>query len=104
MRNVLVKVPRSQQLMVAAMVRTIFARPDAKHVERQLKEVAATLARQFPHVADMLLDAAEEVGVERAAGPGARGVQESLTQRVSSEDGADAGPWLKASSSSRATR
>lgn len=61
MRNVLVKVPRSQQLMVAAMVRTIFAQPDAKHVERQLKEVAATLARQFPHVADMLLDAAEDI-------------------------------------------
>ena len=33
--------------MVAARVRTIFAQPDASHVERQLKEVAATMKRQF---------------------------------------------------------
>jgi transposase-like protein len=61
MRNVLVKVPRTQQSMVAAMVRTIFAQPDAVHVERQVKEVAATLQRQFPAVSDMLLDAAEDI-------------------------------------------
>lgn len=61
MRNVLVKVPRTQQSMVAAMVRTIFAQPDAEHVERQVKEVAATMQRQFPAVSDMLLDAAEDI-------------------------------------------
>ena len=61
MRNVLVRVPRIHQQMVAAMIRTIFAQPDAKHVERQLKEVATTLQRQFPQVADMLLDAAEDI-------------------------------------------
>ncbi len=54
------KVPRTQQSMVAAMVRTIFAQPDAEHVERQLKEVAATLQRQFGVVTDMLEDAAPE--------------------------------------------
>ncbi len=48
MRNVLVKVPRTQQAMVAAMIRTVFAQPDAIHVERQVKEVAATMAWQFP--------------------------------------------------------
>ena len=47
--------------MVAAMVRTIFAQPDAVHVERQLKEVAATMKRQFGAVAGMLLDAAEDL-------------------------------------------
>ncbi len=61
MRNVLVKVPRTQQSMVAAMVRTIFAQPDATHVERQVKEVAATMRRQFPHVTEMLEDASEDV-------------------------------------------
>ena len=61
MRNVLVRVPRTQQSMVAAMVRTIFAQPDAGHVERQLKEVAATMKRQFAVVNEMLLDAAEDL-------------------------------------------
>ncbi len=61
MRNVLVKVTKSQQQMVAAMIRTIFAQLDAAHVKRQLKEVAATMKRQFAVVNEMLLDAAEDV-------------------------------------------
>jgi putative transposase len=61
MRNVLVRVPKNQQSMVAAMIRTIFAQPDATHVERQVREVAATLKRQFPAVVEMLLDAAEDI-------------------------------------------
>jgi putative transposase len=61
MRNVLVKVPRNHQQMVAAMIRTVFAQPDAGHVERQLKEVAATMKRQFSNVNEMLLDAAEDI-------------------------------------------
>ena len=61
MRNALVKVPKNHQQMVAAMIRTIFAQPDAEHVERQLKEVAATLKHQFPAVSDMLLDAGEDI-------------------------------------------
>ena len=57
MRNVLVKVPKNHQQMVAAMIRTVFAQPDPTHVERQVKEVAATLHRQFPFVTEMLEDA-----------------------------------------------
>ena len=43
--------------MVAAAIRTIFAQPDTDHVRAQLREVAKTLKRQFPDVANMLLDA-----------------------------------------------
>ena len=65
MRNVLVKVPKNHQQMVAAMIRTIFAQPDADHVERQLKEIAATLTRQLPIVNEMLLDAVEDITAVR---------------------------------------
>ena len=65
MRNVLVKVPKHHQQMVAAMIRTIFAQPDARHVERQLREVAATMHKQFPQVEAMLLDAAEDLAAFR---------------------------------------
>lgn len=47
--------------MVAAAVRTIFAQPDAAHVRSQLAEVTRMLAGQFPAVAGMLDDAAENL-------------------------------------------
>lgn len=47
--------------MVAAAVRTVFAQPDADHVHRQLTEVVAMLGGQFPDVASMLTDAAEDL-------------------------------------------
>ncbi len=61
MRNVLSKIPKASGEMVAAAVRTIFAQPDADHVRRQLDEVAAMLEGQFPDVAAMLIDAADDV-------------------------------------------
>ena len=61
MRNVLSKVPKASGEMVAAAIRTIFAQPDATHVRSQLDEVARMLAGQFPDVATMLTDAAEDV-------------------------------------------
>ncbi len=57
MRNVLAKVPKASGEMVAAAIRTIFAQPDAAHVEAQFDEITAMLGRQFPVVADMLTDA-----------------------------------------------
>jgi putative transposase len=61
MRNVLSKVPKASSEMVAAAIRTIFAQPDAAHVRRQLDEVTRMLAPQFPDVAQMLTDAAEDL-------------------------------------------
>lgn len=61
MRNVLSKVPKASGEMVAAAIRTIFAQPDATHVRSQLDEVARMLAGQFPDVASILIDAAEDV-------------------------------------------
>ena len=61
MRNVLSKVPKASAEMVAAGVRTIFAQPDAHHVRAQLDEVTRMLTPQFPDVATMLEDAAEDL-------------------------------------------
>ena len=61
MRNVLSKVPRASAQMVAAAVRTVFAQPDTAHVRAQLGEVARMLSPQFPEVASLLLDSAEDL-------------------------------------------
>jgi putative transposase len=61
MRNVQARVPRASSEMVAAAIRTIFAQPDPDHVRGQLDEVARMLEAQFPHVAAMLRDAAEDL-------------------------------------------
>lgn len=54
-------VPRASAEMVAAAVRTVFAQPDATHVRRQLEEITRMLAGQFPDVATMVCDAAEDL-------------------------------------------
>jgi putative transposase len=61
MRNVLAKVPKASADMVAAAIRTIFAQPDPAHVRSQLNEIVTTLRPQFPDVAVMLADAAEDL-------------------------------------------
>jgi transposase-like protein len=61
MRNVLAKVPKASAEMVAAAIRTVFAQPDATHVRSQLAEVTRMLTGQFPAVAAMLSDAAEDL-------------------------------------------
>ncbi|KGJ72015.1 transposase, partial [Cryobacterium roopkundense] len=54
MRNVLSIVPRASQDMVAAVIRTFFAQPDATHVQAQFDEVTRMLERSHPKVARML--------------------------------------------------
>jgi putative transposase len=61
MRNVLSRVPKASSEMVAAAVRTVFAQPDAGHVRSQLDEVTRMLSPQFPDVATMLADAAQDL-------------------------------------------
>lgn len=61
MRNVLARVPRGSAEMVAAAIRTIFAQPDAEHCRSQLSEVTRMLQSNFPQVAAMLADAAEDL-------------------------------------------
>ena len=61
MRNVLSIVPRASQDMVAAVIRTIFAQPDAKHIHAQFDEVTKMLERTHPKVAKMLHDARADI-------------------------------------------
>lgn len=61
MRNVLAAVPKANAEMVAALIRTIFAQPDAAAVREQLHTVAVMLGRQFPQVQAMLDAATEEL-------------------------------------------
>ena len=61
MRNLLARVPKHAQPMVAALVRTIFAQPDLESAREQLEHVAANLDRRFPQAAALLRDAMEDV-------------------------------------------
>lgn len=56
-RNVLARVGKANGEMVTAMIRTIFAQPDAASVAGQLRAVADMLQPKFPEVAVMLTDA-----------------------------------------------
>ena len=60
-RNVLARVPKSTQAMVAATIRTIFQQPDRRAAQAQLAHVVATLADRFPKVVPLLVEAEEEI-------------------------------------------
>jgi putative transposase len=61
MRNVLARVNKGHAEMVAATIRTIFAQPTPDTVAAQVDTVAATLDKQFPAVAALLLEAKADV-------------------------------------------
>jgi transposase-like protein len=61
MRNVLANVPKTAGPMVASIIRTIFAQPDAQHVHQQFDEVARMLTRSHPKVAGMLEGARDDL-------------------------------------------
>jgi transposase-like protein len=60
-RNVLARVPKSAQAMVAATIRTIFQQPDRRAAQAQLAHVVASLADRFPKVVPLLVEAEEEI-------------------------------------------
>lgn len=61
MRNLLTRVPKSAQAMVATLVRTIFAQPDAASVWDQHARVVEQLTEKFPAAAELLAEAAADV-------------------------------------------
>jgi putative transposase len=61
MRNLLTRVPKSAQAMVATLVRTIFAQPDAASVWEQHARVVDQLTERFPAAAELLAEAAPDV-------------------------------------------
>ncbi len=60
MRNLLSKVPRSAQPVVATLVRTVFAQPDSESTWAQLERVVDQLNGRFPDVAAALVDMAPD--------------------------------------------
>ncbi len=61
MRDLLSDVPRGYREEVAAWVRTIFSQPDQKEAKKQLQLVASFLKGRFPRVAELLLEAEEDI-------------------------------------------
>jgi transposase-like protein len=61
MRNLLTRVPKASQSMVATLVRTIFEQPDSKQVWAQHTRVVEQLQALFPEAADMLVDMAGDL-------------------------------------------
>jgi transposase-like protein len=60
-RNLLTRVPKSSQGMVATLVRTIFEQPDHDSVWAQHARVVDQLGGRFDDAANMLADAAEDL-------------------------------------------
>jgi len=56
-RNLLTRVPKSAQDMVATLMRSIFAQPDAKSTKEQHARVVEQLVGRFDEAANLLIDA-----------------------------------------------
>jgi transposase-like protein len=61
MRNLLTRVPKSAQDLVATLVRSIFAQPDADEVWAQHGRVVEQLEKRFGEAAKLLAEAAEDI-------------------------------------------
>ncbi len=61
LRNLLTRVPRSAQPLVATLVRSIFAQPDAAQVIAQHERVVAQLEERFGAAAEHLAEAGTEI-------------------------------------------
>jgi putative transposase len=61
MRNLLSRVPKVHQSLVATLVRSIFDQPDRDQVFAQHARIVEQLTERFPDAADMLIDAAADL-------------------------------------------
>jgi transposase-like protein len=61
LRNLLTRVPKSAQPLVATLVRSIFAQPDASQAVAQHERVVAQLEERFPDAAAHLAEAGPEI-------------------------------------------
>ena len=61
MRNLLCRVPKSAQGLVATLVRTVFAQPDAVSTHAQHARIVEQLQDRFPAAAELLADAAADL-------------------------------------------
>ena len=61
MRNLLTRVPKAAQAMVATLVRTVFAQSDPDQVRAQFARVVDQLEGQFPAAAELLIDAESDL-------------------------------------------
>jgi len=61
MRNLLTRVPKAAQGMVATLVRTIFAQSDVTQVKAQFARVVDQLEGQFPKAAELLTEAESDL-------------------------------------------
>jgi transposase-like protein len=61
LRNLLTKVPRSAQPLVATLVRSIFAQPDAEQAQAQHERVVAQLEERLSAAAEHLAEAAADI-------------------------------------------
>ena len=60
-RNLLQTVPKAQQEMVAAALRSVFTQQSTAAVEEQWNQVASMLASKFPRAAELMATAREDV-------------------------------------------
>jgi len=61
MRNLLTRVPKAAQALVATLVRSIFAQPDAQSVRAQHARIVEQLAAKFPDAAQLLEEAGPDI-------------------------------------------
>jgi putative transposase len=68
-RNLLVKVPKASQDMVAAALRSVFVQQEATAVEQQWDQVISMLTEKFPAAAALMAQAKEDVLAFRSSPP-----------------------------------
>jgi putative transposase len=61
LRNLLCRVPKSAQGLVATLVRSVFAQPDAASTHAQHARIVEQLSQRFPAAAELLADAAADL-------------------------------------------